>query len=446
VLWPESAGFDLQVRVCADAGEPLSGAEVYFFGRGQTRAVTDSNGEARVSLIGETPASVSRIYVKPKADYWERTINNPLLDPNEVYNLPMKPLSEWYPGFPAQELDGWGLAAMNLSQLAAGRYNGAGIKVAIVDSGAAVTHVQLQGQVQKGVDLVGGSPESWDQDTIMHGTHCAGVIAARDVGQGIRGIAPEAQLFIYKIFPGGEFDTLIRALEECIREQVDLVNLSLGAGSSSVFVNEWLQEAKNQGIACIVAAGNTSGPVQFPASSGSVLAVSAIGKVGQFPADTFHSEQVSGAPDSSGYFSAKFTCFGPQVGVCAPGVGILSTVPPNDYAAWDGTSMAAPHVTGLAALILAHHPDFQSAPYNQRSAQRVDRLFRILRETSQPLNLGQLRTGAGLPDAQSAISAVLGADHAGGSETNSGSPGESALDRLFEKARASGISSTNGGQ
>src|SRR5262245_55856125 len=104
-----------------------------------------------------------------------------------------------------------------------------------------------------------------------------------------------------------------------------------------------------------------------------------------------------------GFFAARFSNFGPEVGVCAPGVAILSSVPPNNYAAWDGTSMAAPHVTGLAALVLAHHPDFQG-PFKARNAQRVERLFQILKQSAQPLNLGDPnRTGVGMPNALSAL-------------------------------------------
>jgi subtilisin family serine protease len=149
-------------------------------------------------------------------------------------------------------------------------------------------------------------------------------------------------------------------------------------------------------------------PVQYPATSPHVLAVAAIGKQGEFPPESYHGTQALAGNgrvmSSEGFFSARFTCFGPEIGVCAPGVAILSSVPPDNFAIWDGTSMAAPHVTGLAALGLAHHADFQGA-YTARNAARVERLFQILKQSAQPLNLGDpYRVGAGLPDALQALS------------------------------------------
>jgi subtilisin family serine protease len=110
--------------------------------------------------------------------------------------------------------------------------------------------------------------------------------------------------------------------------------------------------------------------------------------------------------DPNGLFSPKFTCFGPGVSVCAPGVAIVSSVPPNNYAVADGTSVAAAHITGLAALVLAHHPDFQG-PFRARNSDRVDRLFQIIRSSAQPVNLGDpRRTGFGLPDVLAALGLV----------------------------------------
>jgi len=438
VLWPAGTGFNVVVQVTDGGGAPLAGAEVYIFGSKQNTGVTGNNGQAQLLLVGESPGLITGLYVKPKSDYWERWVPQPALVPNQTYTVSLRPLTETFPNFPAQERRGWGLAAMKIDQLDATQFSGQGIKVATIDSGAAaVTHQDLQGQVQAGLDIINNNDnQSWSTDTVGHGTHVAGVIAGRADAHGILGIAPKAKLFIYRIFPGGQFNELIKGLDKCIADGVDVVNLSLGANVTSQFVEERLVAARNAGIVCIVAAGNSAGPVQYPASSAQVMAVAAIGKTGEFPSDTFHATQQFAPPDASGYFPAKFSCFGPQIGVGAPGVAVLSSVPDNGYAAWDGTSMAGPHVAGLAALILAHHPDFQRAPYNQRNSQRVDRVFRILKETAQSLSFGQQRIGAGLPDAVKAMSATLGPETNAVQQNGVSSAG---ADSFLERARLAGI-------
>jgi hypothetical protein len=112
---------------------------------------------------------------------------------------------------------------------------------------------------------------------------------------------------------------------------------------------------------------------------------------------------MGGDVDAEGYFTARFSCYGPRVDVCAPGVAIVSSVPPNNFAAWDGTSMAATHITGLAALVLAHHPAFQGAG-RAPNADRVERLFQLIRLSARRVTLGeQTRIGYGLPDALVAL-------------------------------------------
>jgi subtilase family protein len=406
---PAAAGFSIRVTVLGRNNAPLEGANVYLFGSvWPAQGATDANGQATLTLVGETPATVKGLYVKPVADYWSFWLPDPPIDPLQENIVTLTPFDQTIANFPSQQSLGWGQKAMKLDQLPSG-FDGRGVRVGIIDSGAAQTHRDLQTILKGGYDTIAqGAPgESWTVDTVMHGSHCAGIIAGADNGAGIRGFAPAADVYAYKIFPEGRFSNLIEALNHCIEDNVDVVNLSLGSDQPSELVEQKLQEARDAGIACIVAAGNSGGPVQYPAASKQVLAVSAIGRVGVFPPDSYHgTTMLTDPPPSDGYFSARFSCFGPEIGVCGPGVAIVSSVPPNNYAAWDGTSMATPHITGLAALVLAHHPDFSGAraPFRQRNAQRVDRLFQVLKDSAQPLALGdRTRTGAGLPDATRAL-------------------------------------------
>jgi subtilisin family serine protease len=405
VLMPHGAGPTLTIRVTGKDEAPVEGASVFLFGSTwPAQAVTDANGEAQVTFFGESLSAVRGLYVKPRAQYWSRWVPEPELDASRPNVVALTPLDETFPTFPNQEVTGWGLRAMRIDQLPT-NYRGHGVRVAVVDSGLAVGHQDLAGVVKGGHDVIGQNTQTWDRDEIGHGSHAAGIIAGLDNGKGIRGIAPDAELFAIKVFPDGRFSHLIEALDRCIELQIDIVNLSFGSNQESELLDDKIREAKELGVACVVAAGSSSGPVQFPASSPHVLAVAAIGRQGEFPAESYHATQVwEGSPDASEeYFSARFTCFGPEIDVCAPGVAILSCVPPNDYAVWDGTSVAAPHVTGLAALVLAHHADFQG-PFKVRNAARVERLFQILRQSARPLNLGDPnRTGAGMPDAINAL-------------------------------------------
>lgn len=388
---------------------PVEGAEVYLFGSLlPSMGVTNSSGEATLSLWGASPQSIRALYVKPKGDYWSFYQTQPVVSVSAPNVVVLRPLSETYPNFPQQQVVGWGQRAMRLDQLPADR-RGQGIKVAIVDSGAATSHEDLR-NISRGLDVLDkrNSPNNWMVDTIAHGSHCAGIVAGIDDNKvGIRGFAPAAEIHACKIFPGGQISQLVDALEYCIEKQIDVVNLSLGTDQVSEILEQQLVRLANLGIACIVAAGNSGGPVQYPASSPNVLAVAAIGHLAEFPPDSYHAQTVQ-APAPDGFFSPRFTCFGPEIAVCAPGVAVVSSVPPNNFAAWDGTSMAAPHVTGLAALVLAHHADFTGA-FRARNSTRVQRLFQILKASARPINVGDpQRTGYGLPDAPTALSLQLG--------------------------------------
>jgi subtilisin len=279
--------------------------------------------------------------------------------------------------------------------------NGHGVKIAIIDSGIDVTHPLLN-HVQNGLDLTNGSTNddrSWGNDIVGHGTHCAGIITARGTPTvPLRGFAPAAEIHALKVFPGGRFSSLLDALDYCIEKNIDVVNMSLGSAQASEAVEQKLEEAWLSGVACIAAAGNSGGAVQYPASSPKVLAVSALGKINEFPADSWDAQTLlPGLIASDGTFSPAFTCFGPEIGVTAPGVAIISTVPDNGFDPQSGTSMAAPHVTGVAALLLAHHPVFKTGQFAARGGQRVNALFYAIRSLCVPLSFPRERAGAGVP-------------------------------------------------
>ncbi len=386
--------------------QPVAGADVYLFGSLlPAHGVSDANGRVKLTLFGESAASIRRLYVKPRADYWSFFQLQPDVSDSDLNLIGLRPLSEWpsLKNFPQQQQLSWGQKAMRLDQLP-NTYRGQGVKIAVIDSGCANGHQDLT-QVSHGYDIVNKATNTatWNVDTISHGSHCTGVIAGLDSASGIRGFAPDAEVHACKLFPGGQVSQLIDALEYCIEHQIDVVNMSLGGADYSEALEQQIIRAKQAGIACIVAAGNSGGPVQYPGSSPNVLTVAAIGRINEFPNDSYHTQTMTAMVDANGFFSASFSCFGPEVAVCGPGVAITSSVPDNNFAAWDGTSMATPHITGLAALVLAHHPEFRGTG-QMRSAARVERLFQIIKQACQPLMLGdQRRTGFGLPDVLRAV-------------------------------------------
>lgn len=395
---------DILLAVVGKDGAPLAEAEVSLFGGAQpSSGITGPDGVARLRIYADSPNAITGLYVKPRTDYWSFYQRDPDLAPGEPNVVMLHALADWAAlrNLPQQSAMGWGARAMRLDQVPP-QYRGRGVKVAVIDSGAATTHGNLN-QIRAGFDIINKRVDrtTWNVDTIGHGSHCAGVIAASDPAWGIRGFAPEAEVHICKLFPGGQISQLIDALEYCIEQQIDVVNMSLGGGAPSEALERQIVRARQAGVACIAAAGNSGGAVQYPAASPNVLAVAAIGRMGEFPPDSYHTETVSPDIDMQGFFSARFSCFGPQVDVCAPGVAVVSAVPPNNFAAWDGTSMAAPHITGLAVLVLAHRPEFQALP---RSAERVDALFQVLRLSSRPVTLSDAtRVGFGMPDALTAL-------------------------------------------
>jgi subtilisin len=405
------ASLQLQFKVVDDKRQPLQKALIVLYGGGfPVQAETDAQGVATLTLFGAAANAVQAIYVKPVSDFWEKWIPAPTLSDSGVNTISVEPLSSFRAaGLGSKPFVGWGQRLMGVDAHASGALTGQGGRIAIIDSGCdnkhpALTHIQI-GRDYTNQDADGKPDQgTWTVDATSHGTHCAGTIAGNGQG-GIRGFAPAAEVHVLKLFPGGAFDDLISALKYAIENQIDVVNCSLGSSQNSEIVQQWMEQARQAGVAVVAAAGNSAGPVQFPASLASVLSVAAIGQQGQYPAETYHAQAMPMGPGLigvNGIFAAKFSCFGPQIRACAPGVAIISSVPGGGYAAWDGTSMAATHVTGLAALVAAHHPAVKDAP---RNATRVDRLFQIVLAAAMPVGLNPVYGGAGLPSVSAAFQA-----------------------------------------
>jgi subtilisin family serine protease len=273
-------------------------------------------------------------------------------------------------------------------------FDGAGVKVAVLDTGYDATHPDLAGRVAGAADFTG---EGSTVDTHGHGTHVAATVASVDSAR--RGVAPGAELLVGRVLDGsgsGDLSWVIAGMEWAVAQGAKVVSLSLGAGPSdgtdpvSAAVNSL---TRSSGALFVIAAGN-SGPdpetVEAPGAATDALTVGAVSK-----SDTL----------------APFSSRGPRIGdgmvkpeITAPGVNIIAAraagtslgeLVDAEYTSVSGTSMATPHVAGAAAILAQQHPNWHAAELKAAlvgSAKPVD--------PTAPANA----TGAGRVDVASAVS------------------------------------------
>jgi len=399
-------GFSTTIHVSGPDGA-LADTEVFAYGPvWPQRGRTDVNGNVTLSFMDDNPETISAIHIKPSSGHWSLHIEDPILAQDAVQSVEVKPLSTPVEG----DFIGWGLRAIGVDQLPHDEL-GHGVTVAVIDSGIPEDHRDFH-NVSEGIDVVGGTEQGWKWPGSHHGSHCAGVIAGALNETGMRSVAPGAELYISRIFPNPDTADLVRAIRDAADQEVDVISMSLGMANDSEEVAKAIRMARHNGIATIVAAGNTGGRVMFPGRMPEVLCVSAIGLWGTFPPDSSHAGQVSRDPQGGfqwvaqdGHFFARFSCFGPEIDLCGPGVAVNSAVPPDGFQPMDGTSMACPHIAGAAALVLAHNPDFTTGQFAQRNAARVDALFAKMKASCRliPGLGGADRIGAGLIDVTEAI-------------------------------------------
>jgi subtilisin family serine protease len=211
------------------------------------------------------------------------------------------------------------------------------IVVAVVDTGVDYNHDDLYGRVIKGYDFVNRDSDPMDDQG--HGTHCAGIIGATlNNGVGIAGIA-QTSIMAVKVLDyqgSGYYSWIASGIRYAVDNGADVISMSLGGPSSDSTMQSACDYAQSRGVLVVAAAGNDyGGPVSYPAKYDSVMAVSAI--------------------DSSNRL-ASYSNVGPEIEVCAPGSSVLSCYPGDQYKSMSGTSMACPHVAGVAGLVFSENP------------------------------------------------------------------------------------------
>lgn len=330
-----------------------------------------------------------------------------LAEPNFVHQSPEgNPTRLWSLGNPAQYAAQWAPTAIKLSQAHAFA-KGAGVKVAVLDTGIDPNHPALVGKLLPGYDFVDGDNDPTEtcalNDTRCgHGTHVAGLIAL---------VAPEAKIIPYRVLDAngqGNAWVLKEALERATLDGAHIVNLSLGTPDRMKTVTSVMKlfgcepsnaadpeldfsdssydddrarcaTTGNAGVVFVAAAGNEGSDAidKFPAAESvyGLISVTASNQAGQI---------------------ADFGNFGSWVQVAAPGDGITSAVPtsalPGGFASWSGTSMATPIIAGAAALLRGVHRTLP-AKYLARRIERSS-TARLSTTTAQQTNIRLLDASA----------------------------------------------------
>jgi membrane-anchored mycosin MYCP len=236
---------------------------------------------------------------------------------------------------------------------------GAGITVAVVDTGVDAQQPFLRGAVLPGFDVINGGGAA-DTDCDGHGTFVAGIVAGRPVpGFGFAGVAPEATIVPVRqanSTTDGTAQTLADGIRAAVDAHAQVINVSIVTAQPTLALAKAVHYAQAHDVVIVAAAGNDfsqGNAVQYPAGFPGVLAV--------------------GAVDSSGQ-RASFSESGPDISVVAPGANLLGPGAGGVglVTAAGGTSFAAPFVAGVAALVRSYHPGLTAAQVIQRIEVTAD--------------------------------------------------------------------------
>jgi type VII secretion-associated serine protease mycosin len=271
--------------------------------------------------------------------------------------------------FPTRQVKGtpWFLQRVLLDQLWQGTDKGKGVRVAVIDTGVDDKNPQLSSAVDKSAGrdyLAGGKGGDPTEDQVGHGTKVAGIIAARPrAGTGFVGLAPEATIIPIRQNDAdstGDSDTMAQAITYAVARRADVINISQDTTkplSATSALAQAVHRAIDEGVVVVASAGNDGldgkSKATYPAAFEGVLAVASSDRNNE---------------------RASFSQAGPFVGVAAPGVDIVSTVPGGGQCADNGTSFSAPFVAGVAALLKEKHPDWTPAQIVTQIEQTAERV------------------------------------------------------------------------
>ncbi|MBE9250864.1 S8 family serine peptidase [Dolichospermum sp. LEGE 00240] len=252
-------------------------------------------------------------------------------------------------------------------------YTGQGIIVAVLDTGVDYNHQDLKNNIWSNAKEIAGNGidddgngyvddvQGWNFDSSNnnildnngHGTHVSGTIAAENNSIGVTGIAYNSKIMPVKVLDAngsGSYSSITKGIYYAVDNGANVINLSLGGNSSKDTLKSAIEYASNKGVMVVMAAGNNSDalpsyPARYAYNSG--IAVGAVDK----------NNNLADFSNRSG--SQEITY------VTAPGVDVYSTIPNDQYANYNGTSMAAPHIAGVVALMLSANPNLTDIQVRQ---------------------------------------------------------------------------------
>ena len=401
LLGPASAGEPDNSGALPQASRFKPGEVLVKFATGVRSSQAAANLAAKgLTITGKIPSlDIKRLAVPPGQELmWIEELRD---EPGLVFAEPnyLAHAAETIPDDP-HYTEQWGLPRIRAPE-AWDLTTGDDLIIAVIDTGVDLDHPDLVGKLwtnadeipDNGLDDDGNGyvddSHGWDfvnddaepQDDYWHGTHVAGIAAAdTDNGQGVAGVSWGARIMPLKVLDAsgeGSYTDVISATVYAANNGARILNLSLGGEYYSAVLAEAVGYARQRGCLLAAAAGNDSGAVFYPAANDGVLAVVATTRW-----------------DRRWYRSN----YGPEVDAAAPGADIYSTTLDDAYLSASGTSAAAPHVSGLAALVWSVQPDLTN-----------DEVARVITETVRDLGTPGWDQfyGWGRIDAYQAVSSVV---------------------------------------